>query len=104
MKGQTMTRSRCSQVTVVLVLFLFGLLCGNARATPFSQSIVQESSFFTDTGTVSSSVVVGGNSANSFINPITETMRAFVASDGSAFSVRAQSAHAADWCDAGANC
>lgn len=93
-----MTCSRRSQVTVALTLLSLGLLSTEARATSFSESIINGSSFVSSSGTVDSSAVLGANSASSFVNPITETMGAFVESDGSAFSIIAQSSHADDWC------
>ncbi len=93
-----MTSSRYTQVTVALMVLSLGLLTTEARASSFSQSIVNGPTSDSSSGTVSSSAMVGANSANSFVNPLTETMGVFVASDGSAFSVSAQSSHADDWC------
>jgi hypothetical protein len=75
-----------------------GLLSTEARASSFSQSIINGPTSASSNDPLNSSVVVGGNSANSFVNPLAETMGAFVASDGSAFSVSAKSSHADDWC------
>jgi hypothetical protein len=75
-----------------------GLFSTEARANSFSQSIINGPTSASSSDPLNSSVVVGGNSANSFVNPVTETMGAFVASDGSAFSVSAQSSHADEWC------
>ena len=97
-RGHTMMRSQCTQVTVALMVLSLGLLSTAARASSFSQSIINGPTSASSSDPLNSSVVVGGNSANSFVNPLTETMGAFVASDGSAFSVSAQSSHADDWC------
>jgi hypothetical protein len=93
-----MTRSRRTQMTVALMVLSLGLLSTEARASSFSQSIITGPTPASSSDPLSSSVVVGGNSANSFVNPLTETMGAFVASDGSAFSVSAKSSHGDDWC------
>jgi len=100
-----MTRLRYTLTTIALPIVILGALSSDARATPLSESIINGSSFVVDEGTTSSAATLGGNSASSFVNPLTGTMGAAVRSDGTAFSVSATSRLGDDWfcsgsCDA----
>jgi len=94
-----MTRTRYTLTTLVLPLVLLSVVPKDAHATSFATALITQ--FTTspeDNGTTNASVTSGGNSASAFITPLTETMGASVASDGSAISVSAQSGHSDDWC------
>jgi len=92
-------RHRCTMIAA-LPLLLFAVLSGDAAATPVSESTIFGTTFVTDSGTTSSAVTLGANSASSFVNPLSETMGGSVSSDGTAFSVRTDASTFADWtCD-----
>jgi hypothetical protein len=99
-----MTCARYSLVAVVLTPCLLGVLATDAQATSSSESIINGTTFLTDSGETSSSVVSGGNGASSFVTPLTETMGASVNSDGTAFSVRTSTSHTDSWCPQNASC
>jgi hypothetical protein len=103
-KGFMMTRSRFSSVILAAPLLLLPAFARDARASSSSESIINEGSFLTDSGPISSSVVSGGNAASSFVTPLIETIGAAVSSDGTAFSVSTSSSHRDDWCPEGASC
>jgi len=83
---------------------------GRAWATPtsFSQSLINDITTSTppeSTGTTSSSVADGANSAASFLLPAIGKMGAAVGSDGSVVGVSTSTKHTDDWiCDSGASC
>lgn len=94
-----MTRKRYRFATLTLPLVLLLFVARNAHATSFATALItQLSGSPEDNGTTNASVTSGKNSASAFITPLTETMGASVASDGSAISVSAQSGHSDDWC------
>jgi PEP-CTERM motif-containing protein len=95
-----MTRTRLTLTTLVLPLVLLSVIAKDAHATSFAQALINDLSSTPpeDNGTTSASVTSGGNSASAFVNPVAETMGAFVASDGSVISVSASSGHSDDWC------
>jgi len=88
--------SRYGFLTAALPIVILGFAV-EARASSFAESIIHGNNPVIDSGATTSSVVSGGNSASSFVNPLTETMGAAVASDGTAPSVSANSSHHDDW-------
>jgi hypothetical protein len=94
-----MTRTRYT-LTLILPLALLSVVPRDAYATSFAQALINDLSSAPpeDNGTTNASVTSGKNSASAFVNPVTETMGASVASDGSVVSVSANSGHSDDWC------
>ena len=92
-----MTRSRYTLTILTLLLLLLAVVTKDAQATSFAQAIIGGTSPLEDNETVAAFVSSGGNSASSFVHPLSETLGAAVTSDGTVFDVRATASHSDDW-------
>jgi PEP-CTERM motif len=92
-----MTRWRYTLTILTLLLLLLTVVTRDARATSFAQAVIGGTSPLEDNETVAAFVSSGGNSASSFVHPLSETLGAAVSSDGTVFDVRASASHSDDW-------